>query len=335
MATRRVLYSSPFVPAEWIAAHGFVPSRYQPETGEARPGLPSAMGVCPYAQSFLGAASRTDAAAVVFTTACDQMRRAADYLDLLAGKDAFVLQVPATWQTATAKEMYREDLLRLSHYLVRRGGQPPSRLALLLAMRHQANGRASLLEYRTAGVSARQFAEITARFLSENSLPPRPPAPASHTSRADATNAARLALVGGPLLPTHFALFDLIESFGGRVVLDATETGERGLLPVIPLTPQPPDPFAALVDAYFDGIPDVFQRPNRRLYDWLARRLKERQTQGIVVWRYSWCDLWHAEVERMRSQLGLPVLDLDAGDSHELTRALRQRVQAFLELLTA
>jgi hypothetical protein len=145
MATRRVLYSSPFIPAEWIAAHGFVPSRYQPETGEAKPGLPSAMGVCPYAQSFLGAAAQHDFATVVFTTSCDQMRRAADCLVSRVGGEPFVFNVPATWQSTTAREMLIAEMLAI-HYCSDRA----ETLAVLEGLTAEAEIRAA----RCAGVLA-------------------------------------------------------------------------------------------------------------------------------------------------------------------------------------
>jgi benzoyl-CoA reductase/2-hydroxyglutaryl-CoA dehydratase subunit BcrC/BadD/HgdB len=89
-----------------------------------------------------------------------------------------------------------------------------------------------------------------------------------------------------------------------------------------------------LADAYFD-LPDVFHRPNTRLYDWLRLRLAERQVRGILVWHYSWCDLWRVEIARLREKLPLPVLELDAGDAGLPSAPLRNRVQAFMEMLAA
>ncbi len=58
---RRVVYSSPFVPAELIAAHGFAPERVVPRHGTAPP-----EGLCPFAQAFVDAVSAAcDAAAAV------------------------------------------------------------------------------------------------------------------------------------------------------------------------------------------------------------------------------------------------------------------------------
>lgn len=142
-----------------------------------------------------------------------------------------------------------------------------------------------------------------------------------------------LALIGESLLPSHFDLPGLIEARGGRVALDATSDGERGQ-PVFPDEARiDEDPFAAMVDGYFDGVTDIFQRPNTRLYDWLRPRLTDRGIRGIVLWHYSWCDLWRAEANRLREEFRLPMLHLDAGDS--LTPSMKTRVEAFLEILHA
>ncbi|MCL2641880.1 MAG: hypothetical protein FWD53_13600, partial [Phycisphaerales bacterium] len=49
MAVGTVAYSSPFVPAEWIVAHGFEPRRVVPRAS----GVAAVAGVCPFAHDFL------------------------------------------------------------------------------------------------------------------------------------------------------------------------------------------------------------------------------------------------------------------------------------------
>jgi hypothetical protein len=48
-----VAYSSPFIPPEWIAAHGFQPLRLAPDSSAIAP----PPGVCPFAHDFLHALS--------------------------------------------------------------------------------------------------------------------------------------------------------------------------------------------------------------------------------------------------------------------------------------
>ena len=146
--------------------------------------------------------------------------------------------------------------------------------------------------------------------------------------------AVPLALVGGPLLESDGKLLEVIENAGGRIVLDATEGGERTL--PAPLDPDrlQADPFEELVRVYFDAIPDVFRRPNDRLYDWLRQRIAERGVRGVIVRRHVWCDLWHAELPRLRQETSLPLLDLDtAANDRGALAAAAGRVEAFLEML--
>ena len=89
---------------------------------------------------------------------------------------------------------------------------------------------------------------------------------------------SRLAILGGPLLETDCGFFDLIERAGGRVVLDATEGGQRTLPRPFDPARVAAEPLQELADAYFDGIPDAFRRPDTRLYEWLGRELAARQS---------------------------------------------------------
>ena len=139
--------------------------------------------------------------------------------------------------------------------------------------------------------------------------------------------------------PGDDALLDLIERAGGRVVLDATETGERTLPAPFRAEELAADPFEELVAGYFDAIPDVFRRPNDRLYAWIGREVAGRGVRGLLVRRYVWCDLWHAELARLRHESAVPVLEWDVvGEDQPCAATLpstrdTSRLEAFLEML--
>jgi benzoyl-CoA reductase/2-hydroxyglutaryl-CoA dehydratase subunit BcrC/BadD/HgdB len=321
---KTALYSCPFVPSEWIAAHGWRPRRVAP----SRPDLGApAVGVCPYAWAFSEAACRdTEADAAIFTTTCDQMRRLSEQAAQTADIPVFLMHVPATWQTAGAQAYYRDELRRLGRFLVESGGRAPRDGDLAGAMRDYDDRRREL---RDVGgrVSGRRFAEAIARFHREGVVD----VDASETA-TDQTGVP-LALIGSPLLAEHFKLFDLIEEAGGRVVLNATTNGERTLPKPFDRRAMRDDPLGALVDAYFGGIPDAFRRPNSQLYAWLERELAAREVRGIVFWQYLWCDTWRAEAQRMKEWAGLPFVALDSGDSPEVDGRVDSRVRALLETL--
>jgi hypothetical protein len=140
------------------------------------------MGACAYAQAFVEQARAWDQGPIVFSTVCDQMRRAADQLCLSSDRPVFLLNVPATWQTAAARGLYRAEVERLGAYLVRQGGQAPSAAGLASVMGRYDQARQGLLAAR-AGLSGREFAEAVARLYQEGPeylggyVPPPRPSP--------------------------------------------------------------------------------------------------------------------------------------------------------------
>jgi benzoyl-CoA reductase/2-hydroxyglutaryl-CoA dehydratase subunit BcrC/BadD/HgdB len=135
-------------------------------------------------------------------------------------------------------------------------------------------------------------------------------------------------------LETDFGLYDLIEEAGGRIVLDATEGGQRTLPDAFDEERLRHNPFEELARAYFDAFPDAFRRPNDGFYHWLGREMASRGVRGLLFRRYVWCDLWHAELARLLAHSPVPVLDLDASfDDHRAKARTLNRVEAFLETL--
>lgn len=304
---KMVLYTSPYVPAEWIEAHGLEPCRVVPSGGDCVPAFLNGQGGCPFVRTFCShvlAAQGT--CGIMMTTTCDQMRRAFDVVAERATVPAFLMNVPRTWQTVAARRLYLGELERLSGFLVHLGGTRPTDDDLAQVMRDHKEGN--------------RWGDRWAE--------------AHPTAHRTAHPAIPVALVGGPMRREDLALFDLIREYGGFVALDATEGGEAG-------RPRPFDrrrlgdePFLELADAYFDGIADLSRRPNDGFYEWLCRLLRERDIRGAIVHRYPWCDLWHAEVERIRQSTGLPVLDLDAGEDDTPDDGRRRtRIGAFMEML--
>ncbi|MBI4860913.1 MAG: 2-hydroxyacyl-CoA dehydratase [Candidatus Riflebacteria bacterium] len=268
---------------------------------------------------------------VVLTTACDQMRHAADVLEQRRAP-VFLLNLPSTRQTPTARAIYGEELMRLGRLLVRLGGRSPGPGELAQEMARFDEARASLLAARgdlPAAVFAR--ASIDVRTDAGTRVPPRP------DPRVDAAGprgrVTALALAGGPVLDEDLGLLEWVESAGGRFVLDASEWGE-GTLPR-PFDRERSDgwPLVELVDAYLGSIPDVFSRPNDAFHEYFRREIRARDVRGVVVLRRLWCDLWHAEIDRLRSA-EVPVLDLVVDPIEDrLSGATLGRLEALLESL--
>ncbi len=82
---KTIAYSSPFVPPEWIAAHGLRPLWLRLSAATGRPATAVGRGICPYAGALIAAAlAGIDASALVLSTTCDQMRYAAALLAVAA-----------------------------------------------------------------------------------------------------------------------------------------------------------------------------------------------------------------------------------------------------------
>ncbi|NUQ63883.1 MAG: 2-hydroxyacyl-CoA dehydratase [Pirellulales bacterium] len=379
-----VAYVSPMVPPEWITAHGLAPSWQQLRTVRRDRDGGTVRGVCPYAAAVLATATaESGAAALVLTTTCDQMRYAAAMVERGRSLPVFLMHVPATWQTSAARQLYRDELLRLGRFLVQIGGAVPGAETLARVARRYEAVRRQVVE-RRAVLGAREFALAVAEvrgFIDEGgtnvraaitparniSIPTRIASegpslalrvsigrlscrnnksgnesprskvrsPACSETAQTPSAGIPLALLGGPLLADDHGILDTIESLGGRIVLDATESGERTLPGPLDEARLAQDPLDALVDAYFGSIPDVFRRPNTAMYDWLGRELPSRGVRGIVFRRYLWCDLWHAELQSLREASPVPVLDLDAaGDEQSSANRTLARLEAFLEMLS-
>ena len=105
-----VAYCHPFVPPEWIAAHGLRPCWLPCRAGEG-PAVWVRRGVCPVAAARLDDfAGELPAESLVLTTTCDQMRYAAALLQHLDTIPVFLLHVPRTWQTAAVRAFYNEEI---------------------------------------------------------------------------------------------------------------------------------------------------------------------------------------------------------------------------------
>ncbi|MHC4622650.1 MAG: 2-hydroxyacyl-CoA dehydratase [Planctomycetota bacterium] len=327
---KTIIYVCPYVPAEWIASHGLHPSRITPRAAGLTGAVGRMEGVCPYVRSFINeVVTNTEASGVVVTTVCDQMRRAFELITSRCGLPAFLMNVPSTWENVAVQKLYLDELKRLSGFLVRLGGKVPRAETLAKIMLEHDEARKSILAARTY-LTCRQYSEMIAEFGREANCSVAEGLTASSVS----TDGVPLAILGGPLVREDFELFDVVEDAGGRIVLDATETGERGMCSAFDRRRVADEPLVELCGAYFGGIPDASRRPNGQLYDWLKRELTGRGVEGIIFRRYVWCDIWHAELHRLREWTDLPVLDIDVGgDEQALPGRTAHRVGAFLEML--
>ena len=327
---KKIIYTCPYVPAEWIVAHGLKPCRIIPATANSGSAVTRVEGLCPYVRAFINTlVTEKETCGIVVTTVCDQMRRGFDLIVRQCDNPAFLMNVPSTWQTVAAQKLYIDEIERLGRFLIRLGGKTPADDTLAEMMLEYDIARETLLETREK-LSARQFAETVARF-NRDGLNRKID---SFTYPESLIQGIPLAIIGGPMMKQDFEILEIAEQSGGRIVLNATETGERGLCASFDRRNLRENPLIELAGAYFGGIQDASRRPNNELYKWLKRELATRQVRGIIFHRNIFCDLWHAELRRLKDWAGLPVLDIDStGESDSYRQRNSNRIRAFLEML--
>lgn len=325
----QVFLTSPWVPPEWIKAHGLEPRGIWSAKDFSFEALPLSAGVCAFAEAAVRFAEAHSESATVFTTHCDQLRRGFDAIAGPARTRAFLFNLPSTRQTPAARRLYASELERLGGFLVRLGGQSPRAEALANLLDQYTRARTRLLE-AAPSATALQFAEAVAEFHWSG-----PAATPPDLGLGTLDHGIPVALIGGPLPRARWGLLEFIKRCGGRVVLNGTEAGERSLLETPSRSLTRADPLEMLTETYIGGCADVFQRPNTSLYSWLKERLAARHVRGILLWHYVGCDLWRAEAQSLREAFGLPVLLLDADESPADSPRNAGRVQAFLEGLRA
>lgn len=323
---KSVAYANPFIPPEWIAAHGLAPHWLQPGRQHHGAALATLRGGCPFAGAYGSAASvEPDVAAILFATPCDPMRFAAAIVDRRIDRPSFLFNMPST-EHAAAASLYRTELERLGRFLESIGGVAPTALMLREVMLRFDAAR-SALRRAEGRMTGRARAEAILRL--RNGITDIEP-----LADQVAPAGVALALLGGPLVAKDYELFDLIERLGGYVAVDGSEGGMRTLPGAFDRHRLSRDPALELARAYFQTIPDVFRRPNRKLFGWLDRMKKETPIRGVLLRRYVWCDLWHAELPRLREHCGLPTLEIDVNhDDHGVPPRIAGRVEAFLESL--
>ena len=295
-----------------IVCHGEAHPRRLPVRGAL---LDAALGVPPLGR---------DVAALVLTTACDQMRYAAAMLEVRGRGPVFLLNLPSTWQTPAVHSSTATSW----------AGSAGSSCGLAVVGQAVPTCRGSCSTSIVRGGEKRTERERGRRGNGEI------------RESASAAESPPLPLSPSPLLQSPWPLsaahcweltaqfFALVARAGGRVALDGTEGGQRALPRPFDRERVASDPFGELANAYFDGIPDAFRRPNTRLYEWLDRELAASGARGVILRRYVWCDLWHAESQRLKQWSPVPVLEIDVGPEDKAApNRVQGRIEAFLETL--
>ena len=324
-AMKRIVYSCPYVPMELIATCGLAPSRVVVDSVGTEADEQTREGMCGFMRGVVTEVVAADAAGVVLTTVCDQMRRGCELVAAETSTPVFLMNVPSTWQSVAAQQLYTSELRRLGRFLVSVGGQRVTSGRLRDIML-EYDVRRSVLRGALGGLGAREAAEAIMGFNQSGGV-------YGVKETVDARrHGVPVALLGGPMTAQGLGILDVLVAAGATVALDGTETGERTLPRKFDRRRVQDDPLCELATAYFGSIPDAFKRPNSELYQWLKREVSERNIRGVVLVRHLWCDIWHAEKQRLREWLEIPLVEIDVGGQYAAGR-IATRVQALVEAI--
>jgi benzoyl-CoA reductase/2-hydroxyglutaryl-CoA dehydratase subunit BcrC/BadD/HgdB len=155
----------------------------------------------------------------------------------------------------------------------------------------------------------------------------------SGVARSEQSQPHGIPLLLSGIVCEPMAVFDQINSVGGRIAADDLACGYRRLYPPVADGP----PLERLARALLGTAPDPTRgSPIAERADALARRMRESGAKGLLVYDVKFCEPELFDLPRLRARLaeaGFPMLHVE----HELTPAVSQqtltRIEAFLETL--
>ncbi len=281
---------------------------------------------------------------------CDMMRRTIDTVEAETGIPVFRVNMPAT-KSANAESYFVMDVRRAVEELER-----------FMHMRFDA---AKCIAYFNA---RKEMAGILEDIAVNNKLPPvlthrlfhlfsiaRPGQMLDFLrklklKKSSAGRCTKVILTGSTLCLEDVFLSELLQEKGISVIpfyctglgaIEIYKSGKfkcnTGILPVglksKSLKAQGRNVIEELAHMSFNSNVCIRQRPNFAVYEKLKEMIRTEKCDGVILKSLKFCDLWFTEKERMKQELGIPVLVLDTTYSDSERERIRNRVEAFLEMI--
>ncbi|OGO18099.1 MAG: 3-hydroxyacyl-ACP dehydratase [Chloroflexi bacterium RBG_16_50_11] len=149
-------------------------------------------------------------------------------------------------------------------------------------------------------------------------------------------NAPRILVSGSPMAIPNWKLHHIIESAGAVVVCEESCTGTRLFSDLVEKTP-------AALDAQIKAIADRYMNihcacftPNEDRLDDIVRLAKEYHADGVVHYNLQFCHTYATEAVQVGKRLeeeGIPLLRIETDYSDEDSGQLKNRIEAFLEMV--
>jgi benzoyl-CoA reductase/2-hydroxyglutaryl-CoA dehydratase subunit BcrC/BadD/HgdB len=149
-------------------------------------------------------------------------------------------------------------------------------------------------------------------------------------------NAPRILVSGSPMAIPNWKLHHIIESAGAVVVCEESCTGTRFFSDLVEPVPGGLDVLINAVASRYMNIHCACFTPNEERLDDIVRLAKEYQADGVVHYNLQFCHTYAteaAQVEKRLEKEGIPLLRIETDYSDEDTGQLKNRIEAFLEMI--
>jgi benzoyl-CoA reductase/2-hydroxyglutaryl-CoA dehydratase subunit BcrC/BadD/HgdB len=344
-----------FVPEELVLAAGAIPIRLDYSlSSAARAGARGlAADVCPVVRALVGAQLGAlpgfrVADLIVVPTSCDGKRKLVRALG--DQREVHTLALPQEREGRRAQAAWREEIAALARRLealtghrIRRGAL---RDAIELLNRRSALARelAELRVKRPGTISGRDaFLVLQASFIADPTWwNERTRALLDELTTRPSTEppALRLLLAGSPVLFPDLHLLELVEgSHAATAVIVADEmcsATERLYHPTVIDETTVPGILRAAADRTLLPCTCPCFIANDDRIDRILERARSSSAQGIIHHTLRLCQLFDLELPRVSAAVresGLPMLSVTSEGSGEDSALLRNRIEAFLEML--
>jgi benzoyl-CoA reductase/2-hydroxyglutaryl-CoA dehydratase subunit BcrC/BadD/HgdB len=143
----------------------------------------------------------------------------------------------------------------------------------------------------------------------------------------------RLLLTGSTLAMGDYKIIELIESYGGNVVI---EEFAEGIIPYWITVKTDADPMGALADAYFtDRVAPAWFRPGNERLEYLIQLAGDFSVNGVIWYQLLYRESYKMQSfyfpEMLRKETGLSMLTLESDYDPAETGQMSTRIETYIE----
>jgi benzoyl-CoA reductase/2-hydroxyglutaryl-CoA dehydratase subunit BcrC/BadD/HgdB len=149
-------------------------------------------------------------------------------------------------------------------------------------------------------------------------------------------DAKRILVSGNPMAIPNWKLHHIIESTGAAIVCEELCTGTRFFSDLVEVKGEGLDDLAKAVADRYMNIHCACFTPNEERLDDIVRLAREYEADGVVHYNLQFCHTYVTEavqVEKRLEKEGIPLLRIETDYGDEDTGQLKNRIDAFLEML--